>query len=87
MAFLAALPELAEAAGAAGEAGGAAAGAGEAAGGGGGLMSRLGGLFGKTGSPGQGEANKQQNVGASRNLNFQEAASGIRSAVRGGGVD
>lgn len=86
MAFLAALPEIAEAAGAAGEAGGAAAGAGEAAGGAaeGGMMGRMRTLFGRIPHPGQGEANKQQNMGDSRNLHFQDAANAARQALRGG---
>lgn len=87
MAFLAALPELAEAgeaAGAAGGAAGAAGGAAEGGGGGGGLLSKAKSLFGKTGAPGGGEQNKQQNVGESRNLNFQESATAARGALRGG---
>lgn len=76
MAFLEALPEIAEA----GEAAGGAA----ESGGGGGLGSKLGGLFGKGGSPGAGEQNKQQNVGESRTGNFQDAANMVRSAVRPG---
>lgn len=88
MAFLAplaeALPEIGEAAGAAGEAGGA---AGEAGGGGGGLMSKVGSLFKSIPSPGQSgsganDPSKQQNVGASRNEAFQDAATSVRSAVR-----
>lgn len=79
MAFLAALPEIAEV----GEAAGGAAEAGGASGGGG-MMSKLGGLFGKGGSPGPGEQNKQQNVGASRVGNFMDAANSVRSALRGG---
>lgn len=75
MAFLEALPEIAEA----GEAAG-----GAAESGGGGLGSKLGSLFGKGGSPGAGEQNKQQNVGESRNGNFQDAANMVRSAVRPG---
>lgn len=81
MAFVEALPEIAEAVGGASEAGGA-AGAGEAA--------DSGGLFRKLPQPQQGEQNKQQNVGASRNFNFQDAFNSIRSALRpgsGGGVD
>lgn len=87
MAFLAALPEIAEAAGGAAEAGGAAGGAAEGASGGGGPMSRLGNLFKPSPKPGPGEQNKQQNVGASRTFNFQDAATTARSSFRGGGVD
>jgi hypothetical protein len=83
MAFLAALPEIAGAAGGAAEAGGAAGGAAEA-----GEAGSSGGLFKSTPKPGQGEQNKQQNSGASRNFNFQDAFNSIRSAIRpGGGVD
>jgi hypothetical protein len=84
MAFVAALPEIAEA-------GEAAGGAAEAGGGsGGGMMSKLGSLFGKGGSPAPGEQNKQQNVGESRVGNFMDAANSVRGALRGGvggGVD
>lgn len=77
MAFIAPLVE------AGAEAGGAeaAAGAGEEAG--------SGGLFNKIPQAGQGEQNKQQNSGDSRNFNFRDAFNSIRSAVRpgGGGVD
>lgn len=85
MAFLAALPEIAEgaeAAGGAAEAGGAAGGASS---GGGGMMSKAGSLFKKIPGMGGGESNKQQNVGASRNLEFQEAAESARGALRPGG--
>lgn len=81
MAFLAALPELAEAGAAAGEAGaGAAEGAGAAGEAGGGGK----GLFNKIPSMGQGEQGKQQNNGASRNGAFQQAFGTVRSALRGG---
>lgn len=73
MAFAEALPMIAEA-------GEGAAGGGE----GGGMLSKLGSLFKSTPQPGAGEANKQQNVGASRNENFQDAAGAIRGALRGG---
>lgn len=48
------------------------------------MLGKVKGLFGKTGSPGQGEQNKQQNQGESRNLNFQDAAVAARGALRGG---
>lgn len=99
MAFLAALPEVlataGEAGAAAGEAGvgaGAAtgeAGAGAAAdtsgeAGSGASRGKMSGLFQKIVKPGPSEANKQQNVGASRNLNFQDAANSARGVLRAG---
>lgn len=91
MAFLAALPEIAEAAGAAGEAGAAAGEAGAAGGEGGGLISKVGSLFKSRPDPMAGDQNKQQNVGESRTDNFQDAATSaagqVRGALRPGGVD
>lgn len=75
MAFLAALPELAEAGGAAEAAGGAEAGES------GGMLSRL---FSRKPAPGPGDANKQQGNGESRTLNFVDAAQSVRGALRGG---
>lgn len=84
MAFLAALPEIAEAgeaAGGAAEAGGAAGGGG---GGGGGLMSKVGDLFSKpAGGNKNTEQPNRQNVGGSRMGNFMDAANQVRTALRG----
>lgn len=87
MAFLAALPEIGEAAGAAGEAAGA-AGGGES----GGLLNRAASLFKSKPEPMESDQAKQQNVGESRTFNFQDAANQARTAFRpsaggGGGVD
>lgn len=80
MAFLAALPEIAEA----GEAAGGAAEAGGAAGGGGGLMSKVGDLFSKpAGGNKNTEQPNRQNVGGSRMGNFMDAANQVRTALRG----
>lgn len=87
MAFLAALPEIAGAAGEAGAAGAEAGAAGAEAGG-----AAEGGeskLFQGKPSPMSGDQGKQQNVGESRTFNFQQAAQAARNALRpsAGGVD
>ena len=83
MAFVAALPEIAEGA----EAAGAAAGAGGESGGG--MLSKVASLFGSKPSPQPGDENKQQNEGESRTFNFQDAANTARNAIRpdAGGMD
>ena len=88
MAFLAALPEIAGAAGEAGAAG-AEAGAAGAEAGGAGAEAGSGDLFKGKPSPLSGDQGKQQNVGESRTFNFQAAAQAARNAFRpsAGGVD
>lgn len=86
MAFLAALPEIAEGAGGAAEAGSAAGAAGGAGAteSSGGVLSKLGGMFKNKPAAAATQQPGRQNVGESRTGNFEDAFNAVRSALRPG---